>query len=69
MLPFREKKILKITGFWVGRIVKGLPKVSESLLYRQCLSGEIQSISTKLPKMGQDSLFGGGFCPHTPYLN
>ena len=32
---FSRKKLLKIAGFWVGRIFKGLPKVAVSLIYRQ----------------------------------
>ena len=46
MLPFQEKKkLLKITGFWVGRIVKGLPEVSESLICRQRHSESVRGES------------------------
>ena len=76
MRPFREKKkLLKITGFWVGRIFKGLPKVSEPLIYRQrhleSVRGEsvykhrnflnLWALATRSP------FLGGGLCCPPPH--
>ena len=76
MRPFREKNLLKITGIWVGRIFKGMPKLAESLIYRhrhlESVRGE--SIYKHKNVLNWEALppgppFRWGFAPTPPYLN